>query len=79
MLHGQIWNYHLHSRKIKATSLILSESVSSLSLYLQEMGADRMHDDVKAGALAKWCEIMAWPVEAVKTKIFSEGKNLETP
>ena len=43
------------------------------------MGADRMHDDVKAEALAKRCEIMAWPVGAVKTKIFSEGKNLETP
>lgn len=31
---------------VKATSLILSESVSSLSLFLQEMGADRMRDDV---------------------------------
>lgn len=31
----------------EATRLIRSESVSSLSLYLQEMDADRMHDDVK--------------------------------
>ena len=37
----------------EATSLICSESVSSLSLYLQEMGADWMRDDVKTEALAE--------------------------
>ena len=37
---------------MEATSLILSESVSSLSLYLQEMDVNRMRDDVKVEALA---------------------------
>ena len=37
----------------KATSLILRESVSSLSLCLKKMGADRMRDDVKTEALAE--------------------------
>ena len=36
----------------EATSVILSESVSSLSLFLQEMDVDRMRDDVKTEALA---------------------------
>lgn len=34
------------------TSLIRSESDSSLSLYLQEMDVKRMRDDVKTEALA---------------------------
>ena len=38
--------------RTKATSLIFSGSVSSLSLFLQEMDVDRMHDDVKTEALA---------------------------
>ncbi len=38
--------------KTEAPNLILSESVSALLLYLQEVGADRMRDDVKAEALA---------------------------
>lgn len=37
----------------EATSLICSESVSSLSLCLQKMDADRMRDDVKTEALAE--------------------------
>ena len=37
----------------KATSLIHSESVSSLSLYLQEMDVNRMSDEVETEALAK--------------------------
>ena len=40
------------SNRTKATSLIFSGSVSSLSLFLQEMDVDRMHDDVKTEALA---------------------------
>lgn len=36
----------------EATNLIRSESVPSLSLYLQEMDADKMYDDVKKEALA---------------------------
>lgn len=36
---------------VKATSLIRSESVSPLSLYLKEMVADRMNDDVKTETL----------------------------
>lgn len=38
--------------RTKATSLIFSGSVSSLSLFLQEMDVDRMHDGVKTEALA---------------------------
>lgn len=38
--------------RTKAMSLIFSGSVSSLSLFLQEMDVDRMHDDVKTEALA---------------------------
>lgn len=46
-------NYNHH----KATRLILSELVSSLSLCLQKMGADRIRDDVKTEALAAdWAE-----------------------
>ena len=37
---------------VKATSLIRSESVSSLSLCLQKTDANRMWDDVKTEALA---------------------------
>lgn len=37
---------------VKATSLILSESDSSISLFLQEKDVDRMRDDVKTEALA---------------------------
>ena len=37
---------------MEATSLIRSESVSSLSLYLQEKDVDRIRDDVKTEALA---------------------------
>ena len=38
---------------MKATSLILNESVSSLSLCLQKTDANRIRDDVKTEALAK--------------------------
>ena len=37
----------------EATSLILGESVSSLSLCLQKMVANRMCDDVNTEALAE--------------------------
>lgn len=45
--------------RTKATSLIFSGSVSSLSLFLQEMDVDRMHDDVKTEALAA-AELLRW-------------------
>ena len=45
-------NLVIFSIGVKATRLILGESVSSLSLYLKEMVADRMNDDVKTEALA---------------------------
>lgn len=37
---------------VKATRLILSESVSSLSLFLQKMDVNRMRDDAKTEAMA---------------------------
>ena len=51
--------------RTKAMSLIFSGSVSSLSLFLQEMDVDRMHDDVKTEALAAevwdgWCRLLGY-------------------
>lgn len=51
--------------RTKATSLIFSGSVSSLSLFLQEMDVDRMHDGVKTEALAAevwdgWCRLWGY-------------------
>ena len=52
--------------RTKATRLMFSGSVSSLSLFLQEMDVDRMHDDVKTEALAAevwdgWCRLCILP------------------
>ena len=41
----------------KATSVILNESVSSLSFYLQEMDVNRIHD-VETEALAAKCRMV---------------------
>ena len=51
--------------RTKARRLIFSGSVSSLSLFLQEMDVDRMHDDVKTEALAVevwdgWCRLLGY-------------------
>ena len=42
--------------RTKATRRMFSGSVSSLSLFLQEMDVDRMHNDVKmkASAADQW-------------------------